>query len=114
MFIEESQTDAGLQAYNQDLRNSEPEFDQSGRRLARLDLTRMFEENEILTQIRAFRHEVGSRLDDMDQRLRKIEAEVSAPAMQNFAARLEEMEQRLSRIECELTGPAAASPPPVP
>ncbi|HEY5332669.1 MAG TPA: hypothetical protein VIJ21_03915 [Solirubrobacterales bacterium] len=74
-----------------------------------MDLTQMFEENEILTQIRALRHEVGSRLDDMDQRLRKIEAEVSAPAIQNHAARLEEMEQRLNRMELHLTGPAAGA-----
>jgi hypothetical protein len=63
----------------------------------------MFEENEVLTQIRALRQEVGSRLDDMDERLRKIEAELAAPAMQGFGSRLEEMDQRLRRLESGYT-----------
>jgi hypothetical protein len=68
----------------------------------------MFEENEVLTQIRALRHEVGSRLDDMDQRLRKIEAELSSPAMQGFGSRLEEVDRRLQRLEGEMNSPHAA------
>jgi tetrahydromethanopterin S-methyltransferase subunit G len=67
----------------------------------------MFEENEVLTQIRALRQEVGSRLDDMDQRLRKIEAELSSPAMQGFGSRLEEVDRRLQRLESELANPVA-------
>jgi hypothetical protein len=39
----------------------------------------MFEENEILTQIKALGDDLRSRLDDMDRRLRKIEEEVSTP-----------------------------------
>lgn len=69
----------------------------------------MFEENEILTQLRALRQEVGSRLDDMDQRLRKIESELSSPAMQGFGSRLDEVDRRLQRVESELSsagGPA--------
>ncbi|MBN9622723.1 MAG: hypothetical protein J0H06_07185, partial [Actinobacteria bacterium] len=68
----------------------------------------MFEENEVLTQIRALRQEVGSRLDDMDQRLRKIEAELSSPAMQGFGSRLEEVDRRLNRLESELASPVAS------
>jgi hypothetical protein len=69
----------------------------------------MFEENEVLTQIRALRQEVGSRLDDMDQRLRKIEAELSSPTMQGFGSRLEEMDRRLQRLEGELSAPQAGA-----
>jgi len=70
--------------------------------------TPMLEENEVLTQIRALRQEVGSRLDDMDQRLRKIEAELSSPAMQGFGSRLDEVDRRLQRVESELSAPHAA------
>jgi hypothetical protein len=69
----------------------------------------MFEENEVLTQIRALRQEVGSRLDDMDQRLRKIEAELSSPAMQGFGSRLEEVDRRLQRLEGERNSPVAGT-----
>jgi hypothetical protein len=61
----------------------------------------MFEENEILTQIKALRQEVGTRLDDMDQRLRKIEADIASPAIQGYGARLEEMDERLRRVESQ-------------
>ena len=90
------------------------ELDHSDRHPSRLDLNRMFEENEILTQIRALRQEVGSRLDDMDQRLRKIEADLSSPAMQGFGSRLEEMDLRLRRVETHVTAPPVpgAIPPP--
>jgi hypothetical protein len=71
----------------------------------------MFEENEILTQIKALRQEVGTRLDDMDQRLRKIEADIASPAIQGFGARLEEMDERLRRVESEYPPAAAALPP---
>ena len=71
----------------------------------------MFEENEVLTQIRALRQEVGSRLDDMDQRLRKIEAELSSPAMQGFGSRLDEVDRRLQRVESELSAPFAGAVP---
>ncbi len=59
-------------------------------------------ENEVLTQLKELRHEVGSRLVDMDQRLRKIEAELSSPAMQGFGSRLDEVDLRLQRVESEL------------
>jgi tetrahydromethanopterin S-methyltransferase subunit G len=71
----------------------------------------MFEENEVLTQIRALRQEVGSRLDDMDQRLRKIEAELASPAMQGFGSRLDEVDRRLQRVESELSAPFANAVP---
>jgi hypothetical protein len=78
----------------------------------------MLQENEVLTQVRALRQEVGSRLDDMDDRLRKIEAELSAPTLQGFGSRLEEMDQRLCRLESGFPAPAingntllAAAPP---
>jgi hypothetical protein len=104
----------------------EPELALSAPHLSRLELIRMFEENEVLTQIRALRQEVGSRLDDMDERLRKIEAELSAPAIQGFGSRLEEMDERLRRLESGVPTaainvnaiPAAARPveatPPIP
>jgi hypothetical protein len=90
------------------------ELAHSDRHPPRLDLNRMFEENEILTQIRALRQEVGSRLDDMDQRLQKIEADLSSPAMQGFGSRLEEMDLRLRRVETHVTAPPVpgAIPPP--
>jgi hypothetical protein len=90
------------------------ELDHSDRHPSRLDLNRMFEENEILTQIRALRQEVGTRLDDMDQRLRKIEADLSSPAMQGFGSRLEEMDLRLRRVETHVTAPPVPGtiPPP--
>jgi hypothetical protein len=90
------------------------ELDHSDRHPSRLDLNRMFEENEILTQIRALRQEVGSRLDDMDQRLQKIEADLSSPAMQGFGSRLEEMDLRLRRVETHVTAPPVPGtiPPP--
>jgi hypothetical protein len=87
----------------------DPELDRSDRHQSRLDLNRMFEENEILTQIRALRQEVGTRLDDMDQRLRKIEADISSPAMQGFGSRLEEMDLRLRRVESQFGAPAIAA-----
>jgi tetrahydromethanopterin S-methyltransferase subunit G len=64
----------------------------------------MFEENEVLTQIRALRQEVGSRLDDMDQRLKKIEAEFARPAApaQASDSRLEEIDRRLQSVESRL------------
>jgi hypothetical protein len=86
-----------------------PELNQCDRHQSRLDLNRMFEENEILTQIRALRQEVGSRLDDLDQRLRKIEADLSSPAMQGFGSRLEEMDLRLRRVESQYGAPAIAA-----
>jgi hypothetical protein len=89
----------------------EPEFESSARRPSRLDLNRMFEENEILTQIKALRQEVGTRLDDMDQRLRKIEADIASPAIQGFGARLEEMDERLRRVESEYQPIAAVLSP---
>jgi hypothetical protein len=87
----------------------DPEQGLSDRHQSRLDLNRMFEENEILTQIRALRQEVGSRLDDMDQRLRKIEADISSPAMQGFGSRLEEMDLRLRRVESQYGAPEVAA-----
>ena len=87
----------------------DPEQGLPDRHQSRLDLNRMFEENEILTQIRALRQEVGSRLDDMDQRLRKIEADLSSPAMQGFGSRLEEMDLRLRRVESQYGAPAIAA-----
>jgi hypothetical protein len=87
----------------------DPEQGLPDRHQSRLDLNRMFEENEILTQIRALRQEVGSRLDDMDQRLRKIEADISSPAMQGFGSRLEEMDLRLRRVESQYGAPAIAA-----
>jgi hypothetical protein len=87
----------------------DPEQGLSDRHQSRLDLNRMFEENEILTQIRALRQEVGSRLDDMDQRLRKIEADLSSPAMQGFGSRLEEMDLRLRRVESQYGAPEVAA-----
>jgi hypothetical protein len=39
----------------------------------------MFEENEILTQIKLLGDDLRSRLDDMDRRLRRIEADLAAP-----------------------------------
>jgi hypothetical protein len=71
----------------------------------------MFEENEVLTQLKALRQEVGSRLDDMDQRLRKIEAELSSPAMQGFGSRLEVMDRRLKMVESQLSSSAAGAVP---
>jgi hypothetical protein len=87
----------------------DPEQGLTDRHQSRLDLNRMFEENEILSQIRALRQEVGSRLDDMDQRLRKIEADLSSPAMQGFGSRLEEMDLRLRRVESQYGAPAIAA-----
>lgn len=87
----------------------DPEQELLDRHQSRLDLNRMFEENEILTQIRALRQEVGSRLDDMDQRLRKIEADLSSPAMQGFGSRLEEMDLRLRRVESQYGAPQVAA-----
>jgi hypothetical protein len=87
----------------------DPEQELFDRHQSRLDLNRMFEENEILTQIRALRQEVGSRLDDMDQRLRKIEADLSSPAMQGFGSRLEEMDLRLRRVESQYGAPQVAA-----
>jgi tetrahydromethanopterin S-methyltransferase subunit G len=69
----------------------------------------MFEENAVLTQIKALRQEVGSRLDDMDQRLQKIEAELSSPAMQGFGSRLDEVDRRLQRVESEMSAPPAVN-----
>lgn len=47
----------------------------------------MFEDNEILTQIKALGDELRMRLDDMDSRLRRIEEEVSArPAPAHLAS----------------------------
>jgi hypothetical protein len=66
----------------------------------------MFEENEVLTQIRALRQEVGSRLDDMDQRLSKIEAELASPAVEGVGARLEVMDRRLKSVENRLSSPS--------
>lgn len=40
----------------------------------------MFEENEILTQIKELGDELRSRLDEMDHRLSRIEAELVTPA----------------------------------
>jgi hypothetical protein len=71
----------------------------------------MFEENEVLTQIRALRQEVGSRLDDLDQRLSKIEAELSSPAMQGFGSRLEVMDRRLKMVESQLSSSFADDVP---
>jgi hypothetical protein len=39
----------------------------------------MFEDNEILTQIKTLGDDLRLRLDDMDNRLRRIEAELAAP-----------------------------------
>jgi hypothetical protein len=69
----------------------------------------MHEENAVLTQIKELRHEVGSRLDDMDQRLRKIEAELSSPAMQGFGSRLDDVDRRLRRVETEFGSPYAGN-----
>lgn len=71
----------------------------------------MFEQNEVLTQIRALRQEVGSRLDDMDQRLKKIEAELSSPAMQGFGSRLEVMDRRLKMVESQLSSSSVGAVP---
>lgn len=73
----------------------------------------MFEENEILTQIKALRQEVGTRLDDMDQRLRKIEADIASPSIQGVGARLEEMDERLRRVESQYKQPTPGVLPPV-
>jgi hypothetical protein len=40
----------------------------------------MHEENENLTEIGALRQEIGARLDDLDQRLRRVEAEPTTAA----------------------------------
>lgn len=64
----------------------------------------MFEENEVLTQLRALRQEVGSRLDGMDQRLKRLEAEFARPAApaQVSDSRLEEIDLRLRSVEGRL------------
>jgi hypothetical protein len=71
----------------------------------------MPEENEILTQIKALRQEVGTRLDDMDQRLHKVETDLSSPATQGFGSRLEEIDLRLRRIESQFLPPVVVSAP---
>ncbi len=99
----------------------EPQDHPPVRPSSRLDLIRMFEENEILAQIKALRQEVGSRLDDMDLRLRKIEADLTAPRQpetHEFDSRLEEMDLRLRRIETlnqpRLVDSAPIEPTPAP
>lgn len=111
MFIE-SLKPMPTQALQERFASSEP-VALSARRPSRLDLNRMFEENEILTQIKALRQEVGTRLDDMDQRLRKIEADIASPSIQGFGARLEEMDERLRRVESQYQQPTPGVLPPV-